>query len=78
VTLFPTHSRKKRGNGWGTRTVFSCRINNGADRLLVAFFPTLKRGANNHCASGAIKIGTGLVCNNQNLPGQRLKFLRLP
>ena len=26
VTLFPTHSRKKRGNGWGTRTVFSCRI----------------------------------------------------
>jgi hypothetical protein len=23
----PTHFRKKRGNGWGTMTVFSCRIN---------------------------------------------------
>jgi hypothetical protein len=23
----PTHFRKKRGNGWGTLTVFSCRIN---------------------------------------------------
>jgi len=24
--LIPTHSRKGRGNGWGTRTVFGCRI----------------------------------------------------
>jgi hypothetical protein len=23
---FPTHFRKRRGNGWGTLTVFSCRI----------------------------------------------------
>jgi hypothetical protein len=23
----PTHFRKKRGNGWGILTVFSCRIN---------------------------------------------------
>ena len=32
VTLFPIHSRKKRGNGWGTRTVFGCRINRGNPR----------------------------------------------
>jgi hypothetical protein len=29
VPSFPTHFRKKRGNGWGTQTVFSCRINKG-------------------------------------------------
>jgi hypothetical protein len=27
----PTHFRKKRGNGWGTLTVFNCRINSRAD-----------------------------------------------
>jgi hypothetical protein len=32
---------------------------------LLAPFPTLKRGANHHCASGAIKIRTNLV-NNLN------------
>ena len=31
----------------------------GAERLILAFFPTLKRGANDRCASGAIEIGTG-------------------
>jgi len=33
----------------------------GADWLLLTLFPTLKRGANHHSASGAIEIGTGLV-----------------
>jgi len=33
----------------------------GADRLLLALFPTLKRGANDRCASGAIEIGTSVV-----------------
>ena len=34
----------------------------GADELLlVCFFPTLKRGANDRCASGAIEIGSCLV-----------------
>jgi hypothetical protein len=28
VTSNPTHFRKKRENGWGTLTVFGCRINN--------------------------------------------------
>jgi len=33
----------------------------GADELLLAALPTLKRGANDRCASGAIQIGTSLV-----------------
>ena len=33
----------------------------GADCFLLAFFPTLKRGANEPCASGASEIATGLV-----------------
>ena len=32
-----------------------------ADELLLAALPTLKRGANDPCASGAIRIGTCLV-----------------
>ena len=28
---------------------------------MLASFPTLKRGANNRCASGAMEIGTRLV-----------------
>jgi hypothetical protein len=35
----------------------------GAGGLLLAPFPTLKRGANHHCASGAMKIRTSLVNN---------------
>jgi hypothetical protein len=31
-----------------------------ADRLLLASFPTLKRGANHPCASGALEIRTSL------------------
>jgi len=42
-----------------------CAAPNGANWLLLAPFPTLKRGANHHCASGAIKIRTNLV-NNLN------------
>ena len=38
-----------------------CAAPTGADRLLPTRFPTLKRGANDHCASGAIEIGTMLV-----------------
>jgi hypothetical protein len=37
--LFPPISAKKRGNGWGTLTVFSCRINSTAvvdNRLVFA------------------------------------------
>ena len=33
----------------------------GAEWLLLITFPTLKRGANDHCASGATEIGTSLV-----------------
>jgi hypothetical protein len=33
-------------------------------------FPALKRGASQHCASGAIESGTSL--------GQQLGFMRLP
>jgi hypothetical protein len=33
----------------------------GAESLLRIPFPTLKRGANHRCASGAMEIGTGLV-----------------
>ena len=33
----------------------------GAGSLLLIPFPTLKRGANHRCASGAMEIGTGLV-----------------
>jgi hypothetical protein len=33
----------------------------GVDWLLPATFPTLKRGANHHDASGAIEIGSSLV-----------------
>jgi len=36
-----------------------CAAPYGAHRLLLALFPTLKRGANDRCASGAIEIGTG-------------------
>jgi hypothetical protein len=35
----------------------------GADWLLLAPFPTLKRGANHRCASGAMEIGAPLVDN---------------
>jgi hypothetical protein len=38
-----------------------CAAPDGADWLLLAPFPTLKRGANHHCASGAIEIRTNLV-----------------
>jgi len=34
-----------------------------ANWLLLASFPTLKRGANHHCASGAIEIGSNQVNN---------------
>jgi len=33
----------------------------GLDSIFVAIDPTLKRGANKRCASGAIEIGTRLV-----------------
>jgi hypothetical protein len=33
----------------------------GLARLLPAIFPTLKRGANDRCASGAIETGTSVV-----------------
>jgi hypothetical protein len=33
----------------------------GADGLLPTTFPTLKRGANNHCAYGAVKIEASLL-----------------
>jgi hypothetical protein len=35
----------------------------GADGPLLVPFPTLKRGANHHCASGAMKTPTSLVNN---------------
>jgi hypothetical protein len=40
-----------------------CSAPNGADRSLLANFPTLKRGANSRCASGAIGMGTTRVNN---------------
>jgi hypothetical protein len=46
-----------------------CAAPNGANWLLLAPFPTLKRGANHHCASGAIKIRTGLVNNLDSCDG---------
>ena len=32
-----------------------------SDPILGVAFPTLKRGANDHCASGAMEIGISLV-----------------
>jgi hypothetical protein len=49
----------------------------GAESLLFTAFPTLKRGANHHCASGALVIGTSLadnqnrVVDNQNQSGRQ-------
>jgi hypothetical protein len=40
-----------------------CTAPNGADWVLSAPFPTLKRGANHHCASGAIETRSSLTCN---------------
>jgi hypothetical protein len=34
-----------------------------ADQVLLAPFPTLKRGANQHCAYGATEIGASLANN---------------
>ena len=44
-----------------------CAAPNGANWLLLAPFPTLKRGANHHCASGAIEIGASLLNNGASL-----------
>jgi hypothetical protein len=46
----------------------------GADELLLAALPTLKRGANDRCASGAIEIGTGLFNerDSYDYPGGKL------
>jgi len=41
------------------------RCPDGAERLILASFPTLKRWANDRCAYGAIEIGTRLVNNTR-------------
>jgi len=38
-----------------------CAAPSGAESIFLATFPTLKRGANNRCASGAIELGTSLI-----------------
>jgi hypothetical protein len=55
----------------------------GANWLWLAAFPTLKRGANHRCASGATEIATSLInkeptCSTQNQYGQQNGFMRLP
>jgi len=58
-----------------------CAAPNGANWLLLAPFPTLKRGANYHCAYGAIEIRASMVNRRdrtRNLSGQELGFIRLP
>jgi len=41
----------------------------GAEGLLLTAFPTLKRGANDRCASGATEIGASLVSKMDSCGG---------
>ena len=57
----------------------------GANRLLLAHFPTLKRGANHLCSSGAVEIGTSSInesepvrSTNWNQFDQRIGFMQSP
>src|ERR1035437_5866678 len=50
-----------RMNKKGGATIGVCIAPDGAEWLLLTAFPTLKRGANDRCASGAIEIVISLV-----------------
>ena len=59
--VFLSHPKRIARLGWGTRLEEKCRcaVPTGLRRWFVeSVFPTLKRGANKHCAYGAVALVT--------------------